>query len=80
MLKIFNQGRTMNIKVNGENKNLAENSLSILHLLQRLNVENQDMVSVQVNGQFIERGAFPNHMIKKDDSVEFLYVLGGGAQ
>jgi sulfur carrier protein len=68
----------MIINVNGEEKSLNENSLSVARFLKVMNVENPDMISVQVNGRFVEKGAYETTMIVNKDDVDFLYFLGGG--
>jgi sulfur carrier protein len=38
------------------------------------------MVSVEYNGEILDRGAFPSTTLKPGDKIEFLYYMGGGAE
>ena len=42
----------MQITINGENEQIAEEGVTVTRLLEIKNVESPDMVSVQVNGVF----------------------------
>ena len=69
----------MQITINGEIEQL-EQSLSITSLLETKKVESPDMVSVQLNGEFVAKGDYPSTVISDNDTLEFLYFMGGGAQ
>lgn len=69
----------MQIMVNGEAKDFTEEQVNVSLVLTRQNVESPDMVAVQVNGAFVDKGEFDNLMLNEGDSVEFLYFMGGGA-
>ncbi len=69
----------MRITVNGEHEQLEKQALSITELLEMKNVESPDMVSVQLNGEFIDRKNYSTTMLSDRDSLEFLYFMGGGA-
>ena len=68
----------MNIKVNGEQKSYEE-ILTVTELLKAEDVEMPDMVSVQLNGEFLERDSFSEIKLKDNDEVDFLYFMGGGS-
>ncbi len=68
----------MNITINGEPEQVGSN-LSIASLLEEKKVESPDMVSVQLNGEIIDRTKYKITEIIEDDSIEFLYFMGGGA-
>ena len=36
------------------------------------------MVSVQINGEFVDRGDFNSTLVNDNDEVDFLYFMGGG--
>jgi sulfur carrier protein len=38
-----------------------------------------DMVSVELNGEILERSLFESTLLKEGDRVEFLYFMGGGS-
>lgn len=52
--------------------------LSLSELIKQNNVLQPDMVSVQINGEFIARDKFDSTAINEDDEVDFLYFMGGG--
>lgn len=68
----------MNIKVNGEQKNY-EQILTVTELLKVEDVSMPDMVTVQLNGEFLERVSFSEIKLKDNDEVDFLYFMGGGS-
>ncbi len=67
----------MQIKVNGAPQEI-ETGLDVAGLLVRNNVEQPDMVSVQLNGEFVQRDRFAATAFKEGDEVDFLYFMGGG--
>ena len=68
----------MNIKINGEEKNIAQGSVSVSTLLTLEKVEMPEMVSVELNGDILDRESFDTTQIKEGDALEFLYFMGGG--
>ena len=69
----------MNLTVNGKATELAASStLSISALLTELNVKQPDYVTVELNGDILERETFDQVSVKDGDRVEFLYFMGGG--
>ena len=67
----------MEITVNGEKVELAEGA-NLADLLTQQKVENPDMVSVQINGEFIEKDAYGSTIVAAGQEVDFLYFMGGG--
>lgn len=67
----------MKIKVNGAPQEI-ETGLSVTDLLVRNKVEQPDMVSVQLNGEFVQRDRFTATVFREGDEVDFLYFMGGG--
>ena len=67
----------MKIKVNGMPLDI-QTGLSVADLLARNEVEQPDMVSVQLNGEFVQRDRFAATAFKEGDEVDFLYFMGGG--
>jgi len=65
------------IKVNGAPQEI-EAGLSIADLLVRHKVEQPDMVSVQLNGEFVQRDRVTATVLKEGDEIDFLYFMGGG--
>jgi len=66
------------IKVNGEEASIEEGS-TIADLLVSQKVKMPDMVSVEYNGEILDRALFAETQLKEGDAVEFLYFMGGGA-
>ncbi|MGA0242275.1 MAG: sulfur carrier protein ThiS [Candidatus Marinamargulisbacteria bacterium] len=69
----------MNIQINGEKETLDAAQLTVSELLTLKSVKMPDMVSVELNGDILDREAFDTTVLKNDDVVEFLYFMGGGA-
>jgi len=67
----------MQIKINDTLTEIPD-GLNIIGLLTQQKVKMPDMVSVQVNGVILERKAFAETLLKANDSVDFLYFMGGG--
>ena len=67
----------MQIKVNGASQEI-EAGLNLADLLVRNQVEQPDMVSVQLNGEFVQRDRVVATTLKEGDEVDFLYFMGGG--
>jgi sulfur carrier protein len=65
------------VQVNGQDENF-EPKLSVTQLLKVKDVDMPDMVSVQLNGDILDREAFNSTIVKENDRVEFLYFMGGG--
>ncbi len=66
------------ITVNG-NTQEVELPLSVLDLIKKNNVQQPDMVSVQLNENFVNRSEFPSLQLQEGDTVDFLYFMGGGS-
>ena len=66
------------IIVNGETQDV-QLPLNITELIQKHNVQQPEMVSVQVNNDFIDKLDWDKIQIKEGDEVDFLYFMGGGA-
>ncbi|MBR4760389.1 MAG: sulfur carrier protein ThiS [Lachnospiraceae bacterium] len=67
----------MKITVAGEKKEVAD-ALSVAALIEQEQVETPQYVTVSVNEEFIDSGAFESTVLKEGDEVEFLYFMGGG--
>jgi sulfur carrier protein len=52
--------------------------LTVAKLLEVENVEMPMYVTVSVNDEFLKREEFEETLLKENDSVEFLYFMGGG--
>ncbi len=69
----------MKITANGKPAEVTDR-INIIELLKELNVETPEYVSVEHNGEILDRQEFANTVVSEGDTVEFLYYMGGGAQ
>ncbi len=65
------------IIVNGEAQEV-QLPISLTELIRKNNVLQPEMVSVQVNDDFVDRDEWDKVSIKEGDAVDFLYFMGGG--
>ncbi len=69
----------MDLTVNGKPATIdGKEALDVVTLLAELKVEQPEYVTVELNGEILDREAFPTTTVKSGDSVEFLYFMGGG--
>ncbi len=69
----------MKITVNGKETAIAENpDRTIDSLLEELDVSQRLYVTVELNGEILDRSAFESTPVAEGDAVEFLYFMGGG--
>jgi sulfur carrier protein len=67
------------IYVNGDAQEVSL-PLNVSELIQQNNVAQPEMVSVQVNEEFVDPNEWEGIQLKVDDKVDFLYFMGGGAR
>ena len=68
----------MKIKVNGKDQSIKKAAVSVSELLKMNKVQSIEMVSVQLNGNFIDKNDFDKILLKENDELDFLYFMGGG--
>jgi len=68
------------IVINGEERALEGAGISILDLLKASGVESMEMVSVQCNGEFVDRSEYATTFASEGDEIDFLYFMGGGGR
>ena len=66
------------IIVNGEAQEV-QLPLNLSELIKQNNVLQPEMVSVQVNEDFVDRTEWDSIQLNDGDAVDFLYFMGGGA-
>ena len=66
------------ITVNGDKQEVAL-PITVSELIKQNNVAQPDMVSVQINEEFVEREDYDTTTLSDCDTVDFLYFMGGGA-
>ncbi|MDR1285312.1 MAG: sulfur carrier protein ThiS [Campylobacteraceae bacterium] len=69
----------MKININGEIKEFSQSELFVTELLKIEKVEMPDMVSVQLNDEFLRQNEYESTLLKDGDVINFLYFMGGGA-
>ena len=69
----------MEIKINGESQSIEQESVTMTELLKIKEVKMPDMVSVEYNGEMLDREKFDSTQIQSGDEIEFLYFMGGGS-
>ena len=67
------------IQVNGKVQEVSP-QISLIDLIRENKVEQPEMVSVQVNGEFVSRDDFETFQVNDGDEVDFLYFMGGGSR
>jgi len=65
------------IKVNGDAQEVTL-PITLSALIAQNKVSQPEMVTVQLNGEFVERADFAVTQLKAGDEVDFLYFMGGG--
>ena len=68
----------MKLIVNGKEQIVSQEQVSVTELLKICEVAQPDMVSVQLNGEFVDRENFEKTMVVDGNEVDFLYFMGGG--
>lgn len=69
----------MIVKVNGKEQTFNNGQLSVSELLKVSKVERPEVVSVQLNGEFVKKEDYGSTHVKETDEIDFLYFMGGGA-
>jgi len=68
----------MKLTINGDSKEIKD-GIVLSELLTIEDVEQPDMVSVQLNDEFLTKDEYPTTTLKEGDEINFLYFMGGGA-
>jgi sulfur carrier protein len=68
----------MKLTINGDVKEIKD-GIVLSELLVIEDVEQPDMVSVQLNDEFLTKDTYATTALKENDSINFLYFMGGGA-
>jgi sulfur carrier protein len=67
------------ITVNGE-KQTIEQPVTVTELITLNNIAQPDMVSVQLNEEFVNREDYATLAVYDGDEIDFLYFMGGGSR
>ena len=68
----------MKLTVNGKEEVLEAKTLTINEFLKLKEVKMPDMVTIELNGDILDRELFATQELKEGDSLELLYFMGGG--
>jgi sulfur carrier protein len=69
----------MNITINGKETSLTgQRARTVESLLEELDVAQRSFVTVELNGEILERESFESTPVNSGDVIEFLYFMGGG--
>ena len=69
----------MKIYINGKETTIAENfDRTVDSLLEELDVSQRLYVTVELNGDILDRSAYESTPVSEGDVIEFLYFMGGG--
>jgi sulfur carrier protein len=69
----------MIITINGKETGIPENpDRSVDSLLEELDVAQRLYVTVELNGEILDRTSYETTSVKEGDIIEFLYFMGGG--
>jgi sulfur carrier protein len=67
----------VSVKVNGEQKKVADNS-TIIALLKELEIESK-VVACALNTSVVKDDKWSSTILKDGDEIEFLHFVGGGS-
>lgn len=69
----------MQLTINGKAAVIeGKESLNITSLLDELQVKDALYVTVELNGDILDRPTFDSTIVRNGDILEFLYFMGGG--
>jgi sulfur carrier protein len=69
---------TMNIKLNGENKNL-DTKVNVIEFLENQLQKNEFKgIAVAKNGTIVPRSSWEKTLIEEDDEIEIVHAVQGG--
>jgi sulfur carrier protein len=69
----------MTVTINGKETVIPENrARTVDSLLEELDVSQRIYVTVELNGDILDRPAYGTTPVNEGDVIEFLYFMGGG--
>ena len=63
--------------VNGEAQDVVL-PITVEELIKKNDVEQPELVSVQLNEEFLDRNEYATRQVNDGDEIDFLYFMGGG--
>lgn len=71
----------MKITVNGKETTIPENELrTVESLLEELDISQRLYVTVELNGEVLDKPVYEKMPVNEGDIIEFLYFMGGGSK
>ncbi|MDI3234263.1 sulfur carrier protein ThiS [Exiguobacterium antarcticum] len=67
----------MQIRLNGKDYRLAEQTKTLHDLIQQLNID-EEVVIIEQNHQIIDRSRYTDTNVQPGDVVEIVHFVGGG--
>lgn len=67
----------MNIRLNGQDYALTEETTTLYDLLQQLAIDGK-IVIIEQNQQIIDRSRYPDAVVQPGDVIEIVHFVGGG--
>ena len=67
----------MQIRLNGKDYRLAEQTTTLHDLIQQLNID-EEVVIIEQNHQIIDRSRYTDTNVQLGDVVEIVHFVGGG--
>ena len=64
------------IQLNGDSYEVIIGT-NLNELLNKLKIQ-KNKIAIEVNGEIIEKGKYPNLTLNRDDKVEIVHFIGGG--
>ncbi|MDF1612128.1 MAG: sulfur carrier protein ThiS [Stygiobacter sp.] len=68
----------MELTINGKKEIIDKGKLTVGILLKLKDIQMPEMVSVELNGEIIDRKDYDKIELQNSDIIEFLYFMGGG--
>ena len=68
----------MNLHINGKLEVIQKDIITVSQLLEIKQVKMPDMVTIELNGDILDRADFESKQLNDGDKLELLYFMGGG--
>ena len=69
----------MTLTVNGKQITIdVKDNFTVTGLLGELKVKQAEFLTVELNGEILDRNDFDSTIVQDGNQIEFLYLMGGG--
>lgn len=72
--------KDMKITVNGKNVEIRQEQITVLDILNSENISDIETIAVQLNGEFLDKQLYKSTVVSEDDSIDYLFFVGGGGR